>query len=499
MGQAQEGIGSIGRVANDYLLKKERQDAIDYQRGRDAQTDARLKVQDDRATQLWNEQQAEKQKIEYANQVKAVENQTLAASENQGYNQALKTWVAGGMQTPSPVIQDYPMILNQGQNVDISVKQPSVSGSSGSSIFRGVRVPAGTNVSSPILTQQPNTGPTVFDPTKPVVAPNAQNSTDYTNIIPKTIGSLLGGEFRPLDSVLAANKKLGEGIVNAGKSVVNPVVDAISQAVAQQANTTYSNGTYNQSVPNTTGDIKAPLISKPTNKPVTSTTTTPVTANSIAGAQTPALLSQQNTSNKTVPITTTRAVSGTSTSMPNMVQINPATLDKIFGSIDPNAQKRRDSREMLESMYYSLGLSPKQVKEYTDGAAESVYGDANDPLKIALANSKANAYEKNASTINTANLEGWKVNQDNATKLAMKEESGGKAARDPIAEAQAKFLIENGLPIDTPPAQVKIWMNESFSERNQKRAADLKRSKADADAAQLKYEQAIKAGKHFWQ
>jgi hypothetical protein len=42
-------------------------------------------------------------------------------------------------------------------------------------------------------------------------------------------------------------------------------------------------------------------------------------------------------------------------------------------------------------------------------------------------------------------------------------------------------------------------MNESFSERNQKRAADLKRSKADADAAQLKYEQAIKAGKHFWQ
>lgn len=305
--------------------------------------DARQKVQDDRATILWDEQQAEKEKLANAGLLLANYRPMVEMHANDAYNAAVADQVARGVPITAR-IQDFPLNLNQNAPVDINVKGGTTTGTA----------PVYKNVARQVVTggeQIPTAQPTGVKPKGKAVVPATKgitlNNTGFVDLTPKKEGSILpkSTEVQYIDS---------------------PYMD--TKTTRPSMNLNYPN----------TPQTKADKILSPT---------TP---------------KQQEQSAKKVTTVMDKVLvkGGTGGGVPKLTQTEDKILQQIVGGIDPNATRRQDAKTELEGMLYGLGLNPKQVKEYSEGVVESVYGDKNDPVRTALASARLTGYGNNIKETN---------------------------------------------------------------------------------------------------
>ena len=455
MGQASDDISGLGKVATDYLTRKTAEEDKAYQRGRE-------KIQDDRATQLWNEQQKEKENLKLAGELHANQgavNDAILAQDPR-FNTAMDMATKAGMDTGTMGVKgvmDWYGSQQKDTPLNISSSVPNVGGTAGGPILKTVskQVPVSVPAtpSAPILTK-----PKVIA-TGDAATPRTDN-TEWNVREPNTFGK-----------VVTMAKELHSPTALLG--VIGNVLDPTKIKLPSLSN---------QRELNLSGTA-APAQAK---------------ADKILAPQTS---KQQETSKTQMKTVLEKVVVGhNSGTPPKLNQIEGAVIDKIFGSIDPNAQSRESAKGMVEGLYYSLGLNPKQVKEYSEGTVESVYGDKNDPIKLALANAKVGGYEKNVHVTNELGMKIMSENRADArqalqlaaserqhkeTLLSRKEEA--KAQKDALAEYAKKKFFDAGMPKDLSPAEESNWINAFQARQFNKGALDY--NTAEYNAKKVKYEE----------
>lgn len=387
-----------GKFFNDYsnrLREEERTATLDkryadeqaYRQDRDALTDERNKVLDDRAATLFDEGQAEKQMLKYASQVSAVAPETEQARRAQiltdQYNaqnpnapkQINEFWDAAGK------------IKTAGQPVDIGVAQPrgyNVGLSSTSTTPVSPSVPVQQTVSAGIPTEVPIG---ISTPTVQTKAPVKVQPVDNTNLLANTVVGALRGDT-PLNPA---------ALSTAVRSALNYVnTNAIKPLYTQIRSSIYGGGT---DVPQdrvlTENELNptAPQVQQVPTAVASKTELTP-TEKKVEKILKPETKSEQKQAVKTVTSALDQLQTG------KVTQVSSAVIDKIYDNIDPNAQSRSEGTALMNSMLFSLGMSPKQVKEYTEPTMDAMYGKAGDPISIARAQANAAGYGKNVDSAN---------------------------------------------------------------------------------------------------
>jgi len=429
LGNATQNVSNVGDMTRTYLLDKERAADKEYQRGRE-------KVQDERATTLWNEQQAEKDRLANAGLLSGAMREAEAARTNVGYNKALADWTASGMTTPAPVIQDYPQILGQ-QAANINVGSPSGNVGGGGAIFKNVA----RTVTQP--SNQVAQGPQgVIGTTAGVnagVSPKASVTAPATAQAGATSTSpefFLNGGKDSTNAILKLFTGGGADIPGAirkgaaaGYNKVKGVTDALFMPGITQARDAIvgSNGT---KLPQ--GAVKDLNVQAPLREVKAKVDVAAAKADKILTPTTPKQVEQS--ARKVSTIMDKVVVGSSGGGVPKVTQSDAAVLDKIFAAVDPQAQTRQEAKGAMESMLFSLGLNPKQVKEYADTTVESIYGDGNDPIKLAIANAKANAYGKNIENVNDMSKTMYTEGKADARHTASLAESraGRREARERV-------------------------------------------------------------------
>lgn len=396
---------SVGSFAKDYASQI-RRDEAEAQRQKEWNKEFSLRqAAEDRAKTLFDQQQEERQKLEYANQLMSVNKDTLAASDPR-FEQAMQYAQSKGVDTGSlgagNVLSMYERDKPLLSNVNIGANVPNVGGTAGRTIYKNVAVQGGT---SPQQAQQ--TQPT------PIAQPKGIN-LDTSGFI----------------SVNDMNKPVN---TSTGITYLSTPYGADTRTTKPSMSITYT----------PTANVKSDKILTPT---------------------TPKQISESK--NQVGTIMQKVAVGVTSGTPPKLNQIEAATLDKIYGAIDPNAQTREQARETMDSMLFSLGLNPKQVKEYSDIAVEGAYGKAGDPVRMALANAKANAYEKN---IDATNRLGERIYAENRADIRQERsdkraERAGKTSEDSMIKslktALGKNIVERLDPKNVAALQDSIYNEE---------------------------------------
>jgi hypothetical protein len=434
MSNAAEGFAAPGKVAGDYLLRKEREADKAKEEARYQTAQARQNVLDERATTTWNEQQAEKEKLANAGLLLAAERDTEAARTNTGYNKALNDWTLGGMQSPAPVIQDYP-ILAQNGNVNIGASVPNVGGTAGRTTYKNVAtqvmVPGTQGTAQPIATR---------------------------SVAPANGISLNTDGFVSADSIMKSNARPA----GTGTQYLDTPYGADTKTTKPSMNLQYS------------PEVKADKILSPN---------TPKQAAA--------------TKDRVTTVMQKVATGMTAGTPPKLNQIEAATIDKIFSTVDPQAQNRQEGKSTLESMLFSLGLNPKQVKEYADIGIESVYGDKNDPVKLAIANAKLGAYEKNIDGTNRLGERIYAENRADArqstsdAKADARSTKAAKTTEDTLTKslktALGKNIVERLDPKNVAALQNSIYDEELKKAQNKAGFFSLSSNTAkDAEEAAAK-------------
>jgi hypothetical protein len=194
------------------------------------------------------------------------------------------------------------------------------------------------------------------------------------------------------------------------------------------------------------------------------------------------------TKNKVTTVMQKVATGMTSGTPPKLNQMEGALIEKIFSTVDPEAQNRKEGRKSLESMLFSLGMKPSDVKEYADMGVKSVYGDGADPLKLALANAKMDAAKENIKSTNDLGALLYKEQKQDA-RTAMQENRADARSKSSTASSKIpkNYMID---PRYAPKgylteAEYEQQLKQKYRTPEELKDASLKSKLLEAQVAEL--------------